>query len=447
MKLILNKIIYKLTPQQHVFFGFLIYILLGFVLLCLPWLQKDTTIPVIDHLFMATSAVSTTGLVTTSLSDSYNFGGQFIVLLLIQIGGLGYLTFTTYFILKGAQKMTSWHKSILKTEYSLPSSISIRDFLGSIVSFTIIMEIIGAILYYIAFRQDGMDRASAMWSGVFHSVSSFCTAGFSLFNSSFTGYVDNTLVNITTAMLCICSSIGFIAIADIGLRIRGIKDHHLSFTTKIITIGTSLLIIIGFLCIYIWEPSVTILDEGTRIKAAFFHSMTAVTTAGFNSIAIAPISLAVILLTIFFMFIGASPSATSGGLTITTAASVFAIVKSKFKREKEVTLFKNVLPTKRLYRATATFVTYTSLIVLGTLILSFSEGFKLKEILFEITSALGTVGLSMGITADLTDFGKSIIMVLMFIGRVGVLTFGLAFWSKDALTDNKTENDKTDLAV
>ena len=292
-----------------------------------------------------------------------------------------------------------------------------------------------------------MDSGTALWSGIFHSVSSFCTAGFSLFNTSFTGFVDNTLLNVTTSMLCISSSLGFIAIADLGLRLKRTKNHSLSFTTKIITIGTSLLIIVGFIAVYFWEPTVVILDESTRIKAAFFHSMTAVSTAGFNSIAVAPLSLTIILFTIFFMFIGASPSATSGGLTVTTAAAVLAIMKSKLKGQKEVTLFTNRLPYKRLYRATATFVTYTSFIILGTLLLSFSENFELKEILFEITSALGTVGLSMGITADLTDFGKCIIMLLMFVGRVGVITFGLAFWSEEKLTDDQTHTKQTDLAV
>ncbi len=447
MKFLLKKALNKLTSQQHVFLGFLLYILIGFGLLCLPWLQSDRAVPIIDHLFMATSAVSTTGLTTMSLSDTYTLGGQVVILLLIQIGGLGYLTFTTFLVLKGAQKMTSWHKNILKTEYSLPKSIKIRDFLSAIIKFTLIMEVLGVILYYIAFKQEGMDSGTALWSGIFHSVSSFCTAGFSLFNTSFTGFVDNTLLNVTTSMLCISSSLGFIAIADLGLRLKRTKNHSLSFTTKIITIGTSLLIIVGFIAVYFWEPTVVILDESTRIKAAFFHSMTAVSTAGFNSIAVAPLSLTIILFTIFFMFIGASPSATSGGLTVTTAAAVLAIMKSKLKGQKEVTLFTNRLPYKRLYRATATFVTYTSFIILGTLLLSFSENFELKKILFEITSALGTVGLSMGITADLTDFGKCIIMLLMFVGRVGVITFGLAFWSEEKLTDDQTHTKQTDLAV
>ena len=229
-----NQLKKRWSPQQNLFYGFLTYVLVGFLLLLMPFVQKVSA-PLLDHLFIATSAVSTTGLVTISVFDTYNFYGQFIVMSLFQLGGIGYLTFTTFMILTTTSKITHWHKKILSTEFTLPKSIQIKDFLKSVILFTFIMETIGAILFFIAFKQEGMATSEAIWSSIFHSVSSFCTAGFSLFNNGFVDYVDNHFINFIISMLAICGSLGFIVIRDIGLRIKD-KAHKLSFTTKIICV-------------------------------------------------------------------------------------------------------------------------------------------------------------------------------------------------------------------
>ncbi|WP_405251223.1 TrkH family potassium uptake protein [Dokdonia sp. Asnod3-C12] len=432
------------TPQQNLFYGFLTYVGVGTILLCLPWLQK-TSAPILDHLFTATSAVSTTGLVTMSIFDSYNVGGQFVIMTLFQLGGIGYLTFTTFMLLSTTHKITPWHKSILNTEFTLPVTIKIKDFLKSVILYTVIMEVLGAILFFIAFKTDGMDTGEAIWSSIFHSISAFCTAGFSLFNSGFTDYVDNGLINFTISMLAICGSLGFIVITDVGLWIKN-RAHSLSFTTKIVTMGSLILLVFGYLFFYFLEPSISNLSGSARVSAAFFQSMTAMTTVGFNTVDFGSFVLPMLLVTIFLMYIGASPSGTAGGMKITTLTAVFAIMKSRLKGSKNITFLGRRIPYERLYVATSSFIFYTTLIFVGTFILTFSESFDFENILFEVASALGTVGVSTGITGDLSSIGKIVIIILMFIGRLGVLTFGLAIWSK-GITKEDREVLKEDIAV
>ena len=417
-----------LTPQQNLFYGFLSYVLIGAILLSLPWLQK-TSVPFLDNVFTATSAVSTTGLVTVSIFDSYTFFGQLVIVILFQLGGIGYLTFTTFMILSTTKKMTHWHQNVLKTEFTLPVTIKIKDFLKSVIMFTLVMEVLGTILFFIAFNQEGMPIWEALWSSIFHSISAFCTAGFSLFDSGFSEYTGNVLINTTVSILAIAGSLGFIVVTDFVLMLRK-KTHSLSFTTKIVLYGFLTLLSFGFLFFYFYEPTITALNGRERFLAAFFQSMTAMTTVGFNTVDFGAFLLPMLLVTIFLMYIGASPSGTAGGMKITTLTAVFAIMKSRLKNSKKITFLGRVIPYERLYIATSSFIFYTSLIALGTFLLTFSEDFKFEQILFEVASALGTVGLSTGITGELSTIGKTTIIIMMFIGRLGVLTFGLAIWAK-----------------
>lgn len=432
------------TPQQNLFYGFLTYVFVGTVLLCLPIFQK-TAAPVLDHLFIATSAVSTTGLVTVSVFDTYNFGGQFIVMLLFQLGGIGYLTFTTFMLLSTTRRITRWHKSILNSEFTLPVTIKINDFLTSVVLFTAIMEFIGTVLFFIAFKMDGMATGEALWYGLFHSISAFCTAGFSLFNSGFVDYVDHGFINFTISLLAIAGSLGFIVVTDFVLWFKS-RAHKISFTTKIVLGGFAFLLSFGFLFFYFYEPTVSSLSGSARAYAAFFQSMTAMTTVGFNTVDFGTFAMPMLIATVFLMYVGASPSGTAGGMKITTLTAVMAIMKSRLRASKRITFFGRVIPFERLYIATSSFIFYTSLLFLGVFAMTFSEDFALEKIVFEVASALGTVGVSMGITGNLSSIGKIILIILMFIGRLGVLTFGLAIWSK-TVADDTNEIVEGDIAV
>lgn len=433
-----------MSPQQNLFYGFLTYVLLGFGFLCLPFVQKNS-VSILDHLFIATSAVSTTGLVTISISDTYTILGQAGILLLFQLGGIGYLTFTTFFILSTSKNLTHWHRKLLNTEFTLPTTLRITDFLKSVILFSLLMEVLGAVAFLIAFTSDGMSFKEAMWPAIFHSVSAFCTAGFSLFNSGFTDYVGNGPINLIISILAISGSLGFIVVTDILLKFRS-KQHRLSFTTKIIFWGFLLLLLFGFTFFYFLETSISTLPYTERAYAAFFQSMSAMTTVGFNTVDFGSFLLPMLIITMILMYIGASPSGTAGGIKITTLTAVFAIMKSRIKGDEKVTFLGRIIPVQRLYVATSSFIFYSILILIGTFLLSLTENFAFEKIIFEVASALGTVGLSTGITGDLTDFGKSVIIVLMFIGRLGVLTFGIAIWSKTA-KDTNTKALKEDLAV
>ncbi|XOV66713.1 MAG: TrkH family potassium uptake protein [Fluviicola sp.] len=400
-------------------------------------------VPLLDSLFIASSAVSTTGLVTVSVFDSYNFGGQFVVMCLFQIGGIGYMTLTTYFLLRTTNSISRWHSKIIGTEFTMPKTIEIKDFLKSVIVFTLVMEALGAISFFIAFKQEGMATLEAVWSSIFHSVSAFCTAGFSLNNDSFIHFQNNGHINATISILAIAGSLGFIVVTDIWNRITR-KSDSLSFTTKLIFYSFIILLTLGTVLIYFTEPA-TEFDGEKSLLTSFFQTMTAMTTVGFNTVDTGALSKPIIMFIIFLMYLGASPSGTAGGMKITTLIAMLSVIWSRITGRKKITFMNRSIPFERLYVATSTFILYTSIVFFMTFILCFSESHSLENILFEVASALGTVGLSTGITGDLSVFGKIAITVIMFIGRVGVLTFGFALLARKSKEEPEIIED--DLAV
>ncbi len=409
----------SLSPQQNILFGFLSYTFLGWLILCLPFLQKQS-VSVLDNLFMATSAISTTGLVTVSLFDSYTIAGQMVIMLLIQIGGIGYMTFTSFILLSRKNPLTHWHQKVLNTEFALPKGFEIKDFLKSVIIFTIIIETIGALAFYIAFTNAGVEHNFAIWSSVFHSVSTFCTAGFGLYNDSFEQFADNTGLNVIISFLAICGSLGFIVVTDIWNRITK-KTKAITFTTKIIFGMLLFLLAVGTLITYFFEPSVQNLADN-KFMISFFQSMSALTTVGFNTIPIGSLTLSVLLVIIFLMYIGASPSGTGGGMKSTTLTALIAIMWSRIRNSNQVTFFGNSIPAERLYVATSVFMLYAAVIFLSTFLLSLTENFDLRDLIFETTSAIGTVGLSTGITGSLSSLGK-IIIIFISCGYLNNLFF------------------------
>ncbi len=436
-----QKIQVSRSPQLNLVWGFFLYTSVGFLLLCIPLLHKADT-DFLNHLFIATSAISTTGLVTVSVFDTYNFFGQLVVMILIQLGGIGYMTLTTYYLLFTTKRLTRWHNKLIGAEFTLPKSIKIEDFVKSVIVFTVVMEVIGAICFYIAFRQEGMETLRAIWFSIFHSVSSFCTAGFALFNNSFEDYSNHTFINVIISVLAIAGSLGFIVITDLWFRLTG-RSESISFTTKIVVYGFLILLSGGTALVYFTEPVAQ--ATGAPLMASFFQAMTAMTTVGFNTISTGALSLPMLLLVTFLMYVGASPSGTAGGMKITTLTAMISVLKSRLFGQKKITFMNRTIPFERLYVATSTFILYTSIIFLFTFLMTFSEDFSFREILFEVASALGTVGLSTGITGNLTVAGKVLIILLMFTGRVGVLTFGFALLERKSKEREKAIED--DLAV
>lgn len=419
-----NRFLLTLSPQRNLVYGFFIYNLIGIILLCMPFSRKGD-LSIIDTIFASTSAISTTGLLTLSMSDDFTIFGQFIIMLLFQIGGIGYMTFTTYILLNTSRKASKWRKRILSAAFAIPDTLTLKPFLKSVIIYTILFEVIGVVFFYIGFADQDWGFWERLWNSMFHSVSAFCTAGFSLFNSGFTGYVGDGWVNFTISFLAIAGSLGFIVFTDFWLKLTK-KKHKLSFTSKIILTGFVTLLTAGTITMYYVEPAIAALDGATRFYASFFQTMTAMTTVGFNTMDFGVFILPITMVTFLLMYIGASPSGTSGGLKITTFVATIAYLRSRLKNCVDVMFLNRHIPTERVDVAVSTFIFYFMISFLGILILTFSETMPLEKIAFEVLSALGTVGLSMGITGDLSIFGKIVVIFLMFIGRLGVLTFGLA---------------------
>lgn len=431
-----------LSPQQNLLYGFLTYTLVGWSLLCLPIAHK-LDVSALDSLFIATSAISTTGLVTVSVFDSYSWFGQFIVMLLFQIGGIGYMTFTTFIVLSKKSDLTHWHQRILNAEFTMPKGFQVKDFLKSVILFTVVIEIIGALCLYIAFTNAGVEHNFALWSSIFHSVSAFCTAGFGLYNDSFEQFAGNPSINIILSILAICGSLGFIVVTDFWNRLSG-KSRKITFTTKIILGAMALLLVFGTIMLYLFEPAIEG-QGGQRWMASFFQTMTALTTVGFNTVPLGSFATGSLLVIIFLMYIGASPSGTGGGMKTTTVTALIAIMWNRIRNNRHVTFLGRTIPLERLYVATSVFMLYASVIFLAIFLLSLSEKIPLEQILFETTSAIGTVGLSTGITGSLQPLGKMVLITTMFVGRLGLLTFGLAILAKRNTLRTKKKSE--DLAL
>ncbi|MBN1363245.1 MAG: hypothetical protein JW976_00420 [Syntrophaceae bacterium] len=443
MKDYFNAFLYRLrtaNPVRLVVLGYMSYIFIGFILLCMPFMHKNF-VPVLDNLFIATSAVSTTGLTTVTVNNDYNFWGQLVILALIQLGGIGYMTFSSFVILSTKKYLDDRSKNIAQTVFSIPKNFKIEKFILSVISFSIIVELMGAVGLFFVFLNAGI--ANPLWNAIFHSVSAFCTAGFSLFPNSFEGLANNFGLNAIVSALSIMGAMGFIVCVDVWRLIRG-KIKHVTLTTKVIITMTFWLFVIGGFLMFLSESYGGGVATENRLLFSFFQSMTALTTVGFNTVTISTMSKSAIMLLCILMIIGASPSGTGGGLKTTTFSAIWGLMKSAVKGSKEVKIWGATVPEDRVRTAVATLSFYISTLVIGTYLLTLTEDGTFIQIFFESASALGTVGLSLGITTALTALGKLVIILMMYIGRVGPLTFGMALYVKPEII---FDDEKNDLAV
>ncbi len=432
-----KNFIKSLYPIKIVLFGYLSYIVSGWLILSLPIFQA-TDVSAIDNLFTATSAVSTTGLTTVSVADSYSFFGELIILILIQLGGIGYMTFGSFVILSSKKNLSPEREKISKTVFSLPKNFRIDKFIKSVITFALIIALTGAIFLFFIFRSSNAPQS--FWSAIFHSVSAFCTAGFSIYNNSFESFHNNFWLNLVISILSYSGAIGFIVFVDVWRKIKG-KIKNITLTSKIILHTTFWLSIIGTINFFTTEPSIQTLPQDERLLMAFFQAMTSLTTVGFNTIPIANITRTTMLVLTVLMIIGASPSGTGGGLKSTTFSAMIGVMRSVLKGESRVTFWQNEIPFERVWTAITSLCFYITFLLIGIYFLTLTETFDFEHIVFEAASALGTVGLSMGITAALTNLGKLIIITLMFIGRLGPLTFGMALFLKQEIFYQDEEKD------
>lgn len=422
--------------------GYFLLMILCFGCLLLPICQNSEN-SIVNHIFFSVSIVSTTGLAPADFVGSYNFIGQFISLFFIQLGGVGYMALSSFIILRQFSELPNLSARLLKLEFNLPQKYPLRAFIYSVFWFTIFIESIGAILLYIGFLNEGVENP--VWNAIFHSISAFCTAGFSLFGDSMTSFRDNSLITYTILALSLLGSIGFIVLLDFWLKIIRVRKR-ITLTSKIILISTFSFWILAAIAIFLSDSE--LMKNGWEgMEVAIFQSISAHTTVGFNNYDNGQISFAGTFIMIMLMIIGASPAGTGGGIKTTSVSSFIAVLRAILKRRKHVTFFNKEIPAENIYLAISSAIFYSIILIIGTWFVLVIENdvFSFEKILFEVASALSTVGLSTGITGELSDWSKIVISVLMFIGRLGVLTFGFALISKSPLMRNKPQVE--DIAI
>jgi trk system potassium uptake protein TrkH len=415
--------------------------IVGWILLALPFTHAGDRVSSMDALFTATSAMSTTGLVTVSTANDFNIAGQIFILILIQLGGIGYMTFGSFVVLSRSRTLSERRQQIGSTVFSLPREFRIDKFIRSVIGFAFATEAFGAVALFLAFSHLGIPNP--LWSAIFHSVSAFCTAGFSLYDTSFETLRANVSVNVILGVLSYLGAIGFIVLVDVWRRLIG-KTSALTLTSRVILVTTAWVSIAGIVLFFVGEPTIQALPLHERLITAIFQVMTSITTVGFNSVPIGKLSQASLFLITMLMVIGASPSGTGGGLKTTTLTAVFGVIRSVLTGRSKVTFWGRAIPQERIWAATATLGFYAASLILGCYLLALTEDFPFEGLLFEAASALGTVGLSTGITAGLTPLGKLIITALMFVGRLGPLAFGMALFLPSG---ERQEKESEDLAV
>ena len=427
----------NVSAPKLVLGGYLSYVLIGWIALAMP-ASSNRPISLLDHLFTAMSALSTTGLVTVDVGKDYTFLGQLVITLLIQAGGIGYMTFGSFVMLVTAKRLSELRGKISKATFALPDKFDVNGFIIQVIAFTFICETIGAAALYTVFKAKGME--SPVWSSIFHSISAFCTAGFGLYSDSFASYRDDFWINLILSALSLIGGIGFIVLVDLWKTFRG-QNKNLTFTSKVILSITFWFLVLGTLLFFWIEPSIQNLSPDSRLQAAFFQVMSASTTVGFNTIPLDSLAAPVVLLLVVLMAFGASPSGTGGGLKSTTFSALIGLVKSTLKGRSSIRFLKREIPGSRLQAATASFAYYLAILVVSMFVFFLTEKQDPMKLLFEATSAMGTVGMSMGITGNLTDLGKINLVLLMLIGRVGFLTFRMAISTHDETPEELVDNE------
>ena len=405
----------------------------------------------ITALFTATTSLCVTGLVVVPTYAYWSIFGKVIILILIQLGGLGIISFTIGFLIIIGKKISLKERKMIQESYNLDSAQGVLKILRKIFGITVKIEGIGAILYSIQFIPE-YGIVKGICYSVFHSVSAFCNAGIDIIgNDSLVKYHGNVLVNFTTVMLIICGGIGFIVWLDIGGIISEIRNKKLSpnkfiermkLHTKLVLITTAILVGGGFLFILLFEynnpDTLGNMTFGNKCLAALFEAVT-LRTAGFITVPQAGFRDGTFMIMCGLMIVGGSPFGTAGGIKTTTLALIFLLTWSTIKGKEDIEVCRRRINKQNVRSAVAIGTIVLSILAVAIMALSFTEDAPLKVITFEAVSALGTVGLSMDFTASLTAIGKLIIIVLMFFGRVGPITIAMAMAGR-ARKDRKITN-------
>lgn len=424
----------KIGPAQLVLISFSIVILIGTILLMTPIAMKPgKAMSFVDALFMSTSATCVTGLTTKSLASDLSTFGQIVIITLIQIGGLSIMTLYSSMTIIIGKSMGIKDRIIMQDLLHVSSLEELFDMIVSIVKYTFFIELWGAIILTIAFTYEGFELGSAIYNGFFHSISAFCNAGFSLFSSNLEAYATNPLICLTITTLVTLGGIGFIAMVELREVIINRKSLvRMGLHTKISLIATIVLTAGGALAIFFLEflnalDSYTLWEKGL---ISLFHSVT-LRTAGFNTISMGNFHSFTLYMMTLFMFVGGCPGSTAGGIKTTTLAVLLESIIATIKGKGKVSMLNKTVSTSTVVKAIA--ITFISLLTTSFfifLLMHLEPKQNFLSIFFEVISASGTVGLTLGITPYLSIMGKLAISALMLIGRIGPLTLILAIGQK-----------------
>ena len=412
----------KLSSFQIILLGFAGVILLGALILTLPISSKSHEwTSFIDALFTSTSAVCVTGLVVFDTATHWTIFGQIIILLLIQIGGMGVVTIAVSLAVASGKKIGLFSRETMKNAISAPNVSGIVRLTGFIIKGILLIEMIGALIMLPVFCKDY--GAEGIWMSIFHSVSAFCNAGFDIMGTksgeftSLTYYSAQPVINITIMLLIIIGGIGFLVWEDICKHKWRIREYRTQ--SKLVLIVTAALIVFPAVYFFFFECGDLPVTE--RILASLFQSVTP-RTAGFNTINLTAISDTGLYLMIILMLIGGSPGSTAGGMKTTTIAVLFSSAFSVFRKKDNAELMKRRIDDETVKTASAVFLMYITLFLVGGMAISTIENLPITSCLYETASAVGTVGLTLGITPTLGSASKMILIMSMFFGRVGGLT-------------------------
>lgn len=412
----------KLSSFQIILLGFAGVILLGAFLLTLPISSKVREwTSFIDALFTSTSAVCVTGLVVFDTATHWSIFGQIVILLMIQIGGMGVVTIAVSIAVISGKKIGLFSRETMKNAISAPNVSGIVRLTGFIIKGIFLIELIGALVMMPVFCIDY--GAEGIWLAVFHSVSAFCNAGFDIMGtksgefSSITRYSAQPVINITVMLLVIIGGIGFLVWEDVCKHKWRIREYRTQ--SKVVLIVTASLIVLPAIYFFFFEFGD--LPVGKRILASLFQSITT-RTAGFNTVNLTAISDTGLYLMIILMLIGGSPGSTAGGMKTTTIAVLFSSAFSVFRKKDNAELMKRRVDDETVKTASAIFIMYITLFLLGGMVISAIEKLPITVCLYETASAVGTVGLTLGITPTLKVASRLILILSMFFGRVGGMT-------------------------
>lgn len=435
----IKKPVSKLNPSQIMVIGFATVILIGAILLSLPIAtQTGERIPFLDALFTSTSAVCVTGLVVVDTATYWSTFGQVVIILLIQVGGLGFMTISTLFALITKKRINLKERLLIQESLNQIDLSGLVKLSRYVLLMTFTIEGIGALILSTVFIPE-FGIIKGIWYSIFHAISAFCNAGFDLMGTvsgpftSLTKYVNNVTISITISGLIILGGIGFPVILDV---VKNKKPSKFNIHTKVVLVSTAVLILVGMIFIlaveYTNPKTLGSLSLKGKLLSSFFQSVTT-RTAGFNTIDLTLLHQGSLFVMILLMFIGAAPCSTGGGIKVTTLSTIILSVRSFLFGKEDIEVFERRVSLSTVRKSIGVFFIGMAAVLIGIVMISLTENsFDLIESAFEVVSAFATVGLSIGGSPNLTIVGKILIMLYMFMGRVGLLTIFLALMSKNS---------------